>query len=161
MAAKQAPDRPSDQPDTALSAETERSILRLFEAVYSGGDLGVAEEVLGADARGYCAGTEKTYHGVSGLKAHAARLRATFAGLTVDLDEVHRTPDGFVASVTARGRFERAFGGIHPSCRMGAAGEEPRGPSVTMAGSVEGTTTDGRLSELEFDWNLAALRTQR
>lgn len=150
-----------DEPkNSELLAENEQVLHRLFDAVYSEGDLSVVEGLVPADVRAYCAGTERTYQGVSGLKAHAARLRAIFHGLTFDVEEFHRTPGGFVMGLTATGRFERAFGGVRPSCRMGSVGQEPGGPMVTMTGAVEGVVTDGQLLELAFDWDLEALRAQ-
>lgn len=161
MATLQQRDQRDDPTSSVLLTETAQALHRLFDAVYSEGDLSVVERVVTADVRGYCTGTESTYRGLSGLKAHAARLRATFHGLTFEVNEVHRTPEGVVVGLTATGRFERAFGGIRPSCRMGAVGEEPGGPLVTMAGTVAGEVTDGQLSELAFDWDLEALRAQR
>lgn len=160
MAALQHQETRDDSASSDLRAETEQSLHRLFDAMYSEGDLSVAGEVVPANVRGCCAGTEKTYQGVSGLKAHAARLRATFPGLTFGVDEVHRTPAGFVAGLTATGRFERAFGGVQPSYRMRSVGEEPGGPRVTMAATVKGEVTDGQITELAFDWDLEALRAQ-
>lgn len=139
MAALQQPERQAGPTRSTLLAETEQSLHRLFDAVYNEGDLGVSEEVVGANHRGHCEGTDQAYQGVSGLKAHAARLRATFPGLTVEVGHVYLTPDGFAARLTATGRFERALGGVQPSCRMGAAGEEPGRPRVTVAGVCEGS----------------------
>lgn len=160
MATLQQRDQQDEPKNSDLLAETEQALHRLFDVVYSEGDLSVVEGVVPADVRGYCAGTERTYHGVSGLKAHAARLRAVFHGLTVEVNGFHRTPDGFVMGLMATGRFERAFGGVRPSCRMGSVGEEPGGPMVSMTGAVDGEVTDGQLAELAFDWNLESLRAQ-
>lgn len=143
-----------------LSVKTAQTVRRLFEQVYSEGDLAVARESVGSDFEGYCTGAGKTYHGVGGVKAHASRLRAAFAGLTVEVDEISPTPEGFEARVTASGRFERGFGGIEPSCVIGTAGEEPHGPTVTFTGVATGRITDGTLRDWTIEWDTDALRNQ-
>lgn len=160
MAAQQHTARREARGGGASKAPPEALLRRLVDAVYSAGHLGVTEEILVGDAAGYCTGTRTSYDGVGGVKAHATRLRSTFPGLTLDIKEVHQTADGFEASVIATGRFERQFGGIQPSCQIGAPGEEPGGPHVRIPGTVRGRTADGRFSKLEFDWDLTALRTQ-
>lgn len=160
MAAQQQLEQQDGPTSSFQLAAAEQVLHRLFDVVYSEGDLRVTEEVVGDTLRAHCAGTDRTYRGVSGLKAHAARLRNTFFGLTIEVNAVDRFPDGFVAELTATGRFERPLGGVQPTCQIGSAGEEPGGPRVAVAGSVEGTMTDGRLVELVFNWDFEALRAQ-
>lgn len=144
-----------------LTVEDEESLHRLFELVYSEGDLRAAQDLVASDVQGYCSGTVKAYRGVSGLKAHASRLRSVFHGLTVEIDDIRRSSDGFEARVTAMGRFERAFAGVQPPCVIGPAGAEPHGPKVRLDGVVSGTVSEGALRTFEIEWDLEALRDER
>lgn len=143
-----------------FSVETEQALHRLFERVYSEGDLTVAGEVVAADFEGRCTGTSEPFHGVVGVKEHASRLRSALAGLTVEIDDLRRTPEGFQARLTAQGRFERPFSGVEPTCVIGRAGEEPRGPTVTISGELSGRVTAGALSGFDIEWDIEALRNQ-
>lgn len=143
------------------AVEDERVLRRLFDLVYSEGDLRVARELVAPGFRGYCSGTGDEYHGSSGVKAHASRLRSAFPGLTVEIDGLRRTSAGFEASLVVQGRFERAFGGIEPTCVIGPAGDEPHGPRVTLAGVVSGTMAGGQLREWDIEWDLKGLPDQR
>lgn len=153
-------DSTADTQGGGLSVDDQQSLHRLFEEVYSKGRLSVVDELVAPGLNGYCTGMGKTVEGVSGLKAHAARLRSTFTGLDIRIDDLRRTSDGFVARLSARGRFERVFGGIQPRCVIGPAGEEPHGPRVTVSGIVTGSMSEGRLIEWDFDWDFGALRNQ-
>lgn len=143
------------------TAEDGDIVYRLCEQVYSEGNLSMAEELVAADFHGHCAGTSEDYHGVSGLKAHASRLRATFPGIAVEIDELRSTEEGFEGQLTAGGRFERAFGDVDPRCVIGAAGEEPGGRMVEITGVVSGALAEGQLRHCTFDWDIDALRDQR
>lgn len=153
-------DSSTPSPAGQFSVETEEVLHRLFERVYSEGDLTVAGDVVATDFEGRCSGTTEPFHGIAGVKEHASRLRSAFVGLTVEIDDLRRTPEGFQARLTAEGRFERPFAGVEPTCVIGRAGEEPRGPTVTIAGDVSGRVTGGALSGFDIEWDIDALRNQ-
>jgi len=142
------------------SIEPEQIIRHLFGAVYSDGKLHVVEAVANSDFEGFCTGTADSIAGVGGVKTHAARLRSTFTGLTLEVEECRRTRDRFVVSLRALGRFERSFGEIDPPCLIGQAGDEPHGPGVSFPGRATGTVVDGKLDEMYLDWNFESLRSQ-
>lgn len=160
MATSQHRDTIAGSAQTDLSAENELCLRRLFEEVYSQGDLKVLDKLVDPEFEGYCAGLRRPVQGVSGLKAHAARLRSTFARLDIEVDEIRRTANGVKIQLNASGRFEREFGGIQPTCGVGPAGVEPHGPEVSVPGVAIGTMRDGQLSGWDLDWDFGALRTQ-
>lgn len=142
---------------SSVGLQFEASLERLFDQVYSNGDLAAAGTVMAPGARLSCGGTGQTYRGISGVKAHASRLRLTFAGLTVSVEAVRRTATGFEADLTVVGRFERPFGGVEPACVIGDAGTEPHGPEVHLSGTVVGSMTGRRLDRCALSWDLAPL----
>lgn len=147
-------------PGGELTYDKKQALHRLFESVYSDGDLTVARELVDQEFRSHCPGTGEVYHGVSGLKAHASRLRMTFPGLTVEIDELRSTRVGFEARLTAEGRFERSFGDVDPKCVIGPAGEEPGGPTVNVSGVVSVVFAEGHLRHCDFNWDIEGFRDQ-
>lgn len=143
-----------------LTAQNERAVRRLFERVYSGGELPAVKDLVAPDYLGYCTGVSDTYLGPAGVKSHATRLRAAFFGLRFDIDDIRGTPDGIVVQWTATGRLERAIMGVHPACNIGRSGEEPGGPEVTVSGRTSLKMTGGKVRESYIDWNLDELRAQ-
>lgn len=154
-------ERSTATPSSTPAVEDGHVFHRLVERVYSEGELSTAEELVADDFHGHCAATSEDYHGVTGLKAHASRFRAAFPGLTAEIDDLRSTPLGFEARLTMEGRFERAVGGVEPTCVIGAAGEEPGGRMVQISGVVSGRLADGQLRHCDFDWDIDALRNQR
>ncbi len=140
-----------------LTAENERAIRRLLERVYSRGELHAVEELVAPDYVGGCSGTGDVYLGPQGVKAHATRLRMTFHGFTIEIDELRASEHRFEARWTARGRLERGFMGVQPTCIVDGAGVEPHGPEIEVGGVTDGTLADGRLLESTTDWNRTEL----
>lgn len=143
-----------------LTARNERAIRRLFEEVYSRGELQTVEDLVAPDYIGYCSGISDTYRGPSGLKSHATRLRAAFFGLRFDIDEVRGTPDRVEVLWTATGRLERAIMGVQPAPTMGPSGQEPGGPELAVTGVTSLRMTGGKVRESYMDWDLDGLWAQ-
>lgn len=143
-----------------LTPTNERAILRLFEQVYSGGELLDVEDIVAPDYRGYCSGTRATYHGRSGVKSHVARLRAAFYGFEFHIHDIQGISDGIAVRWTVTGRLERPVMGLQPECIIGRKGEEPGGPDVTVTGRTSLKMTNGKVRESLMYWDLGELLAQ-
>lgn len=138
----------------AAESETERAVRRLLEAAYGAGELGEVDELVAPDYVGYWAGTGDVVAGRGGVKTHAAQFRLAFGRMSLDVEAVEVDGAAFEARWTARGRLERPFLGVEPSGVIGAAGEEPHGPAVTLSGIARGTVRAGQLVESATAWTL-------
>lgn len=135
-------------------------VRRLFEQVYSKGDLSIVDELVASDFVGYSTESSDTYHGPDGVKTHMSRLRAAFHGFTIEIDGLHVEGNTFEVSWTARGTHERRFLGVEPTCTVGQAGEEPHGNQIAVPGVTTGTIANGKIHESKMIWDVAALRHQ-
>lgn len=143
-----------------LPANHGRLIRRLYETVYSNGTLTETKDLVAEDYTGYCTGSNETYHGPTGLKAHVARLRGAMYGFHIDIDSINGTPNRFEVNWTAHGRLERPALGLTPTCVVGPVGHEPRGPDVTITGSTIGTIEDGKITEATMRWNTESVNPE-
>lgn len=143
------------------TAEPDPAVLgRLFEQVYSKGELLQVPELVAQDFVGHSTESADAYRGPDGVKAHASRLRRAFHGFTVDIDEIDVEGSTFEASWTARGTHERRFLGVEPTCVIGEAGEEPQGVRISVDGVARGTIRGDSIQEIEMVWDVAALEDQ-
>lgn len=143
-----------------LAAEDVLTIDRLFEQVYSTGELHIVEELVAPTFRGYCTGTDDVFRGPDGAKSHVIRLRSAIVGLDFTLDDVQESSDGIEVQWTATGRLERPIMGVQPVCTIGRAGDEPGGPEVRVTGKTTAAMTEEVVRESVMEWNLDELRSQ-
>lgn len=156
--AKSVPPTPATTTNHALPDRDAARIHRLFDAVYSHGRLDETSEVIASEYVGYCSGTNDTYHGPAGVKAHAAKLRGALFEFSITIEDLAATPQGFEATWTSRGRLERPIMGLDPSVDIGAPGEEPHGQYVEIPGHTTGRITDGKIHDTTTTWALDQLR---
>jgi hypothetical protein len=135
-----------------------RAVRRLFERVYSTGELSFLDELVAPGFVGYGTDTPDAYHGPEGLREHVVRLRSAFFGPVFDLDEIDRFGNTWAATWTARGTHERPFLGAEPTCVVGRAGEEPHGRRVAVPGVSRVTVVDGRIDRHRMTWEEDRLR---
>jgi len=140
--------------------ENRAVVRRLFERVYSKGDLSLVDELVASDFVGYSTESADAYRGPEGVKTHMSRLRGAFHGFAIEIDDIHVDGDTFEVSWTARGVHERRFLGVEPTCTVGPAGEEPHGNRIAVAGVTRGTIENGKVHESEMVWDGATLRQQ-
>lgn len=141
--------------------ETNQAVVRrLFECVYSKGDLELVDDLVTPDFVGYSAESSEAYLGPKGIRRHVIGLRAAFRGFTVELDGFHAEGDTFEASWTARGTHERRLLDIEPTCTVGRPGEEPHGNRIAVSGVATGTVRNGKVRENAMDWDVGELRRQ-
>lgn len=143
------------------TGEAEAIIRRLFERVYSKGELHCVDELIAPDYVGKSTVSVNGIRGPIGLKAHVIALRTAFHGFTITIDQLAVVGDIITVRWTACGTQEREFLGVEPTCAIGWAGEEPHGTVITVTGSTTGTITGGKLRESEMVWDRAELRLQR
>lgn len=141
-------------------AEDQAVIRRLFEQVYSKGRLNIINELVSSEFSGSSSASPDAYFGLDGLKSRVIRLRKAFHGFTIDIDDLHVKGDSFEVSWTARGRHERQFLDIEPTCIIGQAGVEPHGIEIAVAGITTGTITGGKIQENSMIWDIEELRHQ-
>lgn len=155
------PDKSPAKHDRGRDSDRNRAVVRrLFERVYSKGDLSLVDELVATDFVGYSTETADAYLGPEGVKTHMSRLRAAFHGFTIDVDAIHVEGDTFEVAWTARGVQERRFLGVEPTCTIGRAGEEPRGTRIAVPGVATGRITNGKIHESEMVWDVEVLRNQ-
>lgn len=154
MSSKLTPKYDQDQ------AEDKAVIRHLFEQVYSKGRLGIVNVLVSSEFSGSSSVSPDAYFGPDGLKSHVIRLRTVFHGFTIDIDDLHVKGDSFEVSWTARGKHERRFLDIEPSCIIGRAGVEPHGIEIAVAGITTGTITGGKIRESSMIWDVKELRHQ-
>lgn len=143
------------------SSDADHAVVRrLFERVYSKGDLRLVDELVASDCTGYSAESADAYLGPQGMKTHVIRLRTAFRGFTIEIDALHVAGEAVEVQWTARGTHERPFLDVEPTCNVGPAGEEPRGNRIAVTGSASGTLTDEGIREWVMRWNLDSLRHQ-
>lgn len=148
---------------TAIDEEETASptaIRRLFERVYSRGELIHLEDLVAEAAIVSDGATGETYLGLDGVRGHVAHLRRTFHGFAIEVQAIHVDGGTFEVEWLATGTHERRFMGIDPTCIIGAAGTEPHGPEIEVEGLARGTLRDGSIRTCRFDWDLATLRGQ-
>lgn len=148
-------------PPDELSPDHGRLLTRLYETVYSNGNLAETEDLVAEDYTGYCTGTNETYDGHTGLKAHVAKLRGAMFGFRIDINSISGPPDRFDVDWTAHGRLERPVFGLTPTCGVGPAGQEPQGPTVTLHGTTVGTIVDGKITETTMRWDIESVIPER
>lgn len=144
----------------AVPLQPEDVIRSLFERVYSKGVLNLVDELLASDFTASSSTSDDPYHGPQGMKAHVSRLRVAFHGFTIDINTLHVVGDAFEVHWTARGRHERPFMGMEPTCHIGQAGEEPCGTRFTVTGDANGVLTNEGIKELDMRWDMVALYRQ-
>lgn len=135
-------------------------IRRLFERVYSKGDLSLVEELVASDFVGTSNESSERYLGPAGVKTHVSRLRGAFFGFTIEIEDISLDGDTFEVTWTARGTHERRFLGVDPTCPIGRAGEEPHGSRIAVGGVTRGTITNEEIHESEMVWDVKTLRHQ-
>lgn len=140
------------------SVGAETAIRRLFERVYSTGELSQVDTLVASDCTAYSVEAATAYHGPAGMKTHVSRLRTAFGGFSIEIDALRDSGDAVAVEWTARGRHERPFVGVEPTCRVGAAGEEPHGPQVVVPGRASGRFAREQLREWRMEWNVDDLR---
>lgn len=140
--------------------EDEGVIRRLFERVYSKGELNIINEIAASDVIGYCSGTTESYLGPDSMKTHVKQIRATFQGFTINIDQLYVERDAFEVHWTARGSHEQLFINIDPTCNIGAVGEEPSGNRIAVSGVTTGIISNGKIREQKMDWNVEQLCQQ-
>lgn len=141
--------------------DEDRAIVRrLFERVYSTGDLSLVDELVASDFVGDSTESSEAYLGPEGMKSHVSRLRGVFYGFTIEIDDLHVEDDTFEVSWIARGTHERRFLGIEPTVNVGQAGDEPHGNRIAVSGVATGTLTNGEIRENRIIWDEETLRRQ-
>lgn len=138
----------------------EAIIRRLFERVYSKGELYGVDELIAPGFVGSSIESADAYCGPDGLKSDVIRLRSAFGGFTIEIDDIQLTGGLFAVSWTARGTHEQRFQGIDPVCIVGEVGEEPHGTPITVAGVTEGLIREGKFRKGDMTWNWAEFRRQ-
>lgn len=142
-------------------ADEDRAVVhRLFERVYSKGELNLIDELVASDFTGYSTESSDLYLGPVGVKTHVRRLRTAFHGFTIEIDDLYVEGDTFEGSWTARGTHEQRYVGVEPTCTIGQAGEEPHGNRVTVTGVASGTIRNDKIHELRMRWDVETLRRQ-
>lgn len=134
--------------ETALTEEHERLVRRLFERVYSTGELDLIDDLVASTYVGSGAEPDDVALGPDGARAHVVRLRSAFFGLDLEVDEIDGDGEGFEVHWTARGRLERPIGGLDPATKRGPPGAEPSGPRRAVTGVTTGRIVDGKIREL-------------
>lgn len=132
----------------------ERLLRRLFDEVYSNGDLSIMKDLIAPEFVGYSPATDDVYLGQNGAKLQVSKVRSAVFGLTIDVNEVRAADGEFEVHWTAQGRLERPFNGFEPSCSIGDAGEEPHGPPFSKTGITKGRISDGQIRELRMSTEL-------
>lgn len=143
------------------AADENRAVVRrLFERVYSKGELNLVSDVVASDLIAESTESSQTYLGPEGIRVHVIRLRTAFRGFTIGIDDLHVQGDTFEVFWTARGTHEGRFQGIDPRCDLGRAGEEPHGNRIAVSGDTRGTIRNGKIHESRMVWDLEELRHQ-
>lgn len=150
----------STQTDTRLAHADAAVVHRLFERVYSKGELLHVDDIVAPAVVLYSDELREAYVGSDGIGTHVKRLRRAFHGFTMEVDALHLSGESFVAEWTARGSHERPFMGVEPTCIVGGPGTEPHGKRIEVSGVAAGTIRNGVLTECRLEWDLATLRRQ-
>lgn len=136
------------------------AVRRLFERVYSKGELNLVGELVTTDAIGHSAESTAVYAGPAGVRSHVIGLRTAFGGFSIEIDRFRGEGDGYEVAWTAVGTHERPYLGVSPTCTIDEAGEEPHGTPIAVEGVATVTIQDGKIHEWSMDMDLSELSHQ-
>lgn len=131
-----------------MSASNKAILRRLFEKVYTEGDLQVADAIMVVGfvnhnpAPGEASGRE-------GFKAFVAYLRRAFADFRITIEDQVAEEDKVVTRFTISGRHEGEFGGLPPSGKL-----------VSVPAMALHRIVDGQIREGWFNWDALGLMQQ-
>jgi steroid delta-isomerase-like uncharacterized protein len=140
---------PDDQPSATSSIGENRQLYRRwFEQVVSGGDLALADELLGPAYRLHFPGMPEPLDREA-HKALVMMFRTAFPDWVETVDDVIAEGDKVVIRVTGRGTHEGDFQGIPPT-----------GTRVTATGVGIGRIENGRIAEAWAAYDALGLMQQ-
>lgn len=90
---------------------------RVFDEIWSQGELDLADELLAADFVGRPGGLGEPFRGPAGLKAFVGRLREGFPDITFVVEDMVAEGDLVATRWLATGTHDGEFMGIDPSNR--------------------------------------------
>ena len=131
-----------------MSTANKALLQRFFEAIYNGGDLHVADEIVAINyinhnpAPGEAPGRE-------GLKAFVAYLRRAFADLHITIEEQVAEGDKVVTRFTISGRHAGEFAGLPPT-----------GKHATVTAISIHCVSNGQIQESWLNWDALGLMQQ-
>lgn len=148
-------------PHKGQSDDQDEAVIRcLYERVYSKGELGLVDDLVGADFTGHSTDSSDLLVGPSGVKSHVIGLRTAFHGFTVSIDDLQVADDTFRVAWTARGTHERRYLGVDPTYNRGRPGEDPHGNRIVVSGVSTGTILGGVIRDCRMIWDVPTLRHQ-
>lgn len=133
----------------SLAATNKAVVRRLFDEVFTAGEVNVVDDLLAADYVGYDPpNASDAMHGVAAMKRVATGMATTFTGCRYTINEVIAEGDLVAARVTLRA--------VHTGPFLGVA---PTGQPVEIIGSVTYRLADGKIVASWGNWdNLGLLR---
>ncbi len=131
-------------------AETTKDITRrVFEELWTKGDLGVADRLFASNYVGHDPNLSEEIRGPDEFKAFARLYRNAFPDLKVTVDDLIAEGDRIVTRFTARGTHHGELFGIQPT-----------GKTVTIVGLVEDRIVDGRIAESWISYDMLGMMRQ-
>ena len=122
---------------------------RILEEVFGGGNYGIADELIAADAVGHDPALPEPVSGPEGLKEAARGYRSAFPDLTMTVDAVIAEGDMVAIRWTARGTHKGDLFGIVPT-----------GREATVTGITIDRHVDGKIAESWTNWDTLGLLQQ-
>lgn len=124
-------------------------VRRLFDEVFTAGELAVVDELLAADYVGYDPpNAPEAMHGVAAMKQVAERMAHAFTGRRYIVNELIAEGDLVAARVTLEATHIGPF-----------LGTSPTGRSVAITGTITYQLADGKIVASWGNWdNLGLLR---
>ncbi len=121
-------------------------VRRSFEAIWSQGNLAVADEILSSDYVGHIATLQEPVRGVEAFKQLVAMYHFSFPDTRFEIQdqiaEGHKVASRWIACGTHRGEF------------MGIA---PSGQAMSVTGMSFHRIDDGRIQESWDDWDALSI----
>ena len=100
-----------------MSTENVRNIRRIYDELWNGRNLSLADELIADDAINYDTGRVPMPFGPEGMKGTVRRISAAFPDHRHEVDEVIVDGDSVVVRCTLTGTHEGPFMGIPPTGR--------------------------------------------
>ena len=101
--------------ENLVSAENKAVVRRLFHEVWNRGNLDVADEIFAPDYVNHTPFPGGLSPGVSGFKQFISKLRATFAGFQMTLEDLIAEEDKVVARRKTRSAHKHEWAAIAPT----------------------------------------------
>jgi steroid delta-isomerase-like uncharacterized protein len=122
---------------------------RILEELFGGGNYGIADELIAADAVGHDPALPEPVTGPEGLKEAARGYRSAFPDLTMTVDAVIAEGDMVAIRWTARGTHKGDLFGIVPT-----------GREATVTGITIDRHAGGKIAESWTNWDTLGLLQQ-